>query len=357
MTSPRGPRDVAPTWLVRTLLCCVALLVLAHTVDLVVGWFAAVLTVTAALVAALLLTALLRPVATRLGRVAPGWLAALVTILVTAAAVSAVGFVVVARAVRQVDDLRQAVDDGLATVQSWVEHSGLPMVPANFELAQSELMDRFRDVLPSPGVVATMAADILAGTALAVFVWFFLLKDGARMWGWFRTWLPDHRIATVDGVGHASWGVLERYMQGMTMVALIDAAAIGGAMTVLGVPLAASLTCVVFVGAYVPVVGAFVSGGLAALATLVLLGPTEALILSAVVILVQQVEGNVLQPLVMGKALHLHPVAVVVSVGALVAGVLGALVAVPVVAVAYRAVRELRGAERERPHRDPVAAG
>ncbi|WP_435743214.1 AI-2E family transporter [Nocardioides sp. SYSU DS0663] len=347
--APARWRDLVPTWLVRTVLWCVALLLVARTIDLVVDWLVTILTVTAAIVAALLLTALLRPVHGRLAKVMPNALSSLLTIILTLAAITGVMYAVVSRALNQIGDLRQAVQQGIADVRTKLESTGLPL-PADLQPTQAELVQRVNQLLPPPTALATMATEILAGFVLAVFTWFFLQKDGSRMWAWFTSWVPEHRLATVDRTGHGVWHVLERYMQGMTMVAFIDAVGIGGTMVVLGVPLAASLTCIVFIGAYVPVVGAFVSGGLAVLVTLVLLGPTEALILLVAVFVVQQVEGNLLQPLVMGKVLNLHPVPIVVavSVGALIGGILGAVVAVPVLAVAYRIATELHG-ERHPP--------
>jgi predicted PurR-regulated permease PerM len=158
---------------------------------------------------------------------------------------------------------------------------------------------------------------------------------------------PGHATAVNRG-GHAVWEVLTGYIRGTTLIAAVDAIGIGAGMLVLGVPLTASLTCLVFLGAYVPIVGAFVSGALATGITLVTLGPTQALVLLGVVVVVQQVEGNLLQPLVMGHTLQLHAVTTVVSVtiGALVGGVLGALVAVPLVAAAYRLMIQAREDER-----------
>lgn len=195
---------------------------------------------------------------------------------------------------------------------------------------------------------AGLATQVLSGMVLTVFLLFFFLKDGAQMWSWFLGWVPTGHATAVNRGGHAVWEVLTGYIRGTTLIAAVDAIGIGAGMLVLGVPLTASLTCLVFLGAYVPIVGAFVSGALATGITLVTLGPTQALVLLGVVVVVQQVEGNLLQPLVMGHTLQLHAVTTVVSVtiGALVGGVLGALVAVPLVAAAYRLMIQAREDER-----------
>lgn len=351
--APRRPplSELLPRWLLGTVAWCLALLVLAVTVWLLAHALMSVISVTAAVVAAVLLTALLRPVCERLERLRlPDWAAALATMLLTLAALAGVGYLVVERALGQVDDLQSAVDRAAGDLRAWVLDSPLPVTRAGLEQSQQHLVDHLPKALPSPASGAMMAGEILGAIALGLFVWFFLLKDGPDMWRWFVTWMPRHRVATVDRVGRRAWDVLGSYMRGTTVIAFADAVGIGVAMALLGVPLATSLSCIVFIGAFVPIIGATISGGLAVIVTLVLLGPAQALILLGAVILVQQLEGNLLQPLVMGRALHLHPVTIVVAVavGGLVGGVLGAVAAVPVTAIAYRVASDLRGS-RPRP--------
>lgn len=192
--------------------------------------------------------------------------------------------------------------------------------------------------VPDPVAGATLALEVLSGTALAVFVLFFLLKDGGRMWGWVLSWTPPAHRPRADGAGRTAWETLRGYVRGSVLIAFVDAAGIGLGLVLLDVPLALSLTLLVFLGAFVPILGATVSGALAVLVALVTQGVTSALVLLAVVLVVQQLEGNVLHPLVMGRALSVHPVVILlaVSAGGLLAGVPGAIVAVPVVAVTYR---------------------
>jgi putative heme transporter len=177
-----------------------------------------------------------------------------------------------------------------------------------------------------------------------VFLVFFLLKDGEQMWAWFLARVPGARRTQLDGAGRAAWSTLTRYTGGLVVVALVDAVAIGLALLLLGVPFWLTLTLLTFFGAFVPLLGATVSGAVAVLVTLVTNGVTDAVVVLVVVIVVQQVEGNVLQPLIMRRAVHLHPVVTLVAVtaGALVLGVAGALLAVPVVAVAHRVAEHLR---------------
>lgn len=154
------------------------------------------------------------------------------------------------------------------------------------------------------------------------------------------------------------WRVLARYARGMVVIAAVDAVGIGVALLVIGVPLALPLALLTFVAAFVPVLGATVAGAVAALVALAANGPMDALLVLAAVIAVQQAEGNLLEPLIMGHALRLHPAVVLIAVtaGALTAGVAGALIAVPLTAVIYRVSRTvLTHDSRARP--DPAPAG
>jgi predicted PurR-regulated permease PerM len=194
---------------------------------------------------------------------------------------------------------------------------------------------------------ASMLLQIGTAALLMLFILFFLLKQGSSMWGWFVGWVPPPHRRTTDAAGRKAWQTLTSYVRGTVAVAFVDAIGIGVAMLFLGNPLTASLTLATFIGAFIPIVGATVSGVLAVGVTLVTVGPWAAVILLGAVIAVQQLEGNLLQPLIMGHALKLNPVAIVVTVtiGTIVGGILGAIVAVPLVAVCYRVVSFLAGRE------------
>ncbi len=328
-----------PSWLVRWALTSACVLVLAGTLVVVTRALAGVLTLTASVVAAVLLTALLEPAASALRNLRfPAWLASLLVVLATLGVLAATVGLLVTRAQAQGGDLQGAVTEGLDRLRRFAEDLPLPISDRRLEQGARDLADGAVSALPSPAAGAGMATRVLSGVLLALFTWFFLLKDGRTMWAWAVRWAPSRRREGVDAAGRATWEVLTGYVRGTTVIATADALGIGLAMLVLGVPLAASLTVLVFLGAFVPIVGSVVAGSLACLVTLVALGPVEALILLGCVLLVQQLEGNLLQPLVMGRVLQLHPLVVVlvVAAGTSVAGILGALVAVPVVAVAYR---------------------
>jgi predicted PurR-regulated permease PerM len=172
---------------------------------------------------------------------------------------------------------------------------------------------------------------VLTLVALVLF-----LYDGERIWAWTVRMFPRGSRARADGAGRQAWSTLTSYIRAQTVVALFDATFITILLFILGVPLALPLGVLVFFGAYIPLVGAVVSGALAVLVALVANGLVIALIVLAGIIAVQQLEGNVFAPLVLGRMARIHPLAVIVAitVGVLIAGILGGIVAVPIVAIA-----------------------
>ncbi|WNV77667.1 AI-2E family transporter [Geodermatophilus sp. DSM 44513] len=329
----------------RTLLTGAALLAFA-AVGWLLFWFlllVPLVTVTAAV--ALLLAALVHPVARLLHRLGtPQALAALLSVLLLLTVLGGVGSLVGFRVTARLGDLTAPLAAGIDRIRVWLIEGPLGLDPQQVTGIRNAAVDQLYQLAPAPSAVAQMALSVLAAVVLAVFLLFFMLKDGARMWAWAVSWVPDRRRAQVDGAGHAAWEVLSLYVRGVTVVALIDAVGIGIGLFLLGVPLWVSLTLLTFVGAFVPLIGATVSGAVAVLVTLVTNGPTDAVIVLVIVLVVQQVEGNLLQPLIVGRTLHLHPVAVLVAVtaGTLLWGLAGALLATPSMAVAYRVADHLR---------------
>jgi predicted PurR-regulated permease PerM len=183
-----------------------------------------------------------------------------------------------------------------------------------------------------------------------------MLIDGRRIWFWVLGFLPARAHAPVDAAGRAGWISVGQYVRVQIFVAFVDAVGIGAGAALLGVPLAIPIAVLVFLGSFIPFLGAITTGALAAFIALVYNGPVNALIMLGVVILVNQIEGHVLQPLVMGSAVKVHPLGVVlaVSTGALLAGVPGALFAVPIAASANSIVNTLVQKQWQ-PGSDPVA--
>ncbi|NUP74010.1 MAG: AI-2E family transporter, partial [Sinomonas sp.] len=189
--------------------------------------------------------------------------------------------------------------------------------------------------------VGSSAGHIITGALIALFVLVFFLLEGERIWAFLVGLLPSAAQPATDGAGLAGWRSLVSYVRVQVLVAAVDAVGIGVGAAILGVPLALPLAILVFIASFIPVVGALVSGVVAVLLALVANGLVNAVIMLVVVIAVQQLESHVLQPLVMGRAVSLHPVAVILSVaaGSYLAGIPGALFAVPMLAVANSAVR------------------
>jgi len=183
--------------------------------------------------------------------------------------------------------------------------------------------------------VGSSLGHFLAGMLLTLFATLFILIDGRGIWRWIVGVFPRRARAAVDGAGTAGWATLQNFVKVQILVATIDAIGIGLGAFFLGVPLAIPIAILVFLGSFIPIVGAVVTGALAVFVALIYNGPVIALIMLGIVLLVQQVEGHVLQPLIMGTAVKVHPLGVVIAVatGSLLAGIPGALFAVPVAAV------------------------
>lgn len=197
---------------------------------------------------------------------------------------------------------------------------------------------------------AVIVGQVVAGILLTLVLLFFFVKDGARLWRWVVQLFPRDVRVRVDEAGTTSWSVLGAYVRGQALVATVDAVFIGVGLAIVGLPLVLPLAVLIFVAAFVPIVGAFTAGAAAVLIALVELGPGAALAVLAINLVVQQIEGNVLYPVIMGRSIELHPVAtlLVVGAGGVVAGIIGALVAVPLTAVVATALPILRGKDPPR---------
>ncbi len=187
--------------------------------------------------------------------------------------------------------------------------------------------------------------ELIAGLFLTLFVTFFLLKDGERIWAWLTSFLGADARARTRGAGAAAWEVLTYYVRGTIAVAAIHAVVIGTTLWVMGVPLLAPLVVLVFLAAFVPLVGILVAGTIAVAVTLGTRGWVAALVLVVVFILENQLESHLLQPIVVGRMVRLHPLAIILAlaVGGVVAGIAGAVVAVPTAAALVRAAPYLLG--------------
>ncbi|MFG1799115.1 AI-2E family transporter [Micromonospora carbonacea] len=297
---------------------------------------------------AMLLSALLAPAVGWLLRARfPRSLATAVVLVGGLAAVVGTLTLVVNEFIKGVPELSKKSSEGVRQIQDWLKTGPLHLSDSQLdryiEEAQSWInnnTERF-----TSGAVSTAAtlAEVLTGIVLVLFATFFFLRDGSRIWRFLVRLLPVAARWKVDDAGRASWETLGAYVRATVLVAFIDAVGIGTFLVIFDIPFAFPLAALVFLGAFIPIVGAALSGGVAVLVALVDSGPVTALIILGVVIGVQQVEGHVLQPLIMGRAVAIHPLAVIIGIaaGVVLAGITGALVSVPLIAVLNTAVRRL----------------
>ena len=249
----------------------------------------------------------------------------------------------------QFDELRASVTAGIDTLQQWLTGPPFNLDVQSIDQLRDQVVDWINNNSAglASGVLSagTAAVNFLAAFALFAFVLFYFLRDGARIWTWLVLNLPRGGQQSVDTAGRVAARTLSGYMSGTAVVAAVDAVLIGLALLVVGVPLVVPLALLTFVAAFIPVIGAVLSGLVAVVVALVSGGPTDALIILAAVLVVQQVEGNVLQPMIMSKALSLHPLVVLIafSAGSILAGIVGALFSVPLVAVVSNIIKALRG--------------
>ncbi|PJJ43037.1 AI-2E family transporter [Glutamicibacter mysorens] len=238
---------------------------------------------------------------------------------------------------------------GIEQVQDWLFNGPLKLTNDDLQNVLDDALVQLRgnatNILSEAISWTSAIGQILTGTLLAVFALIFLLLDGRKIGLFLVNLLPRRARPAMDGALTRGWGSLVRYVRVQMVVALIDAIGIGFGAFFLGVPLAMPLGVLVFVGSFIPIVGALFTGALAVLLALVANGWINALIMLAVVLLVQQAESNILQPLIMGKAVSLHPLAVVLAVagGTMLAGIPGALFAVPLLAVINAVAKYLSG--------------
>lgn len=297
---------------------------------------------------ALLLAALLAPAVGRLRRMGvPRSLATVIVVVGGLAAVVGTLTLVVNAFIEGLPALRDSALQGLKEIQDWLKTGPFHLTDLQLsrllENAQNALREN-QDKLTDLGLTtASTAAEILSGTFLVLFALFFFLRDGRMIWRFGVNLLPSQAREPLDEAGLASWRSLVSYVRATVLVAFIDAVGIGVGLALLKVPLALPLAALVFLTAFIPIIGATLSGAVAVLVALVTNGLFTAVVVLIIVIAVQQIEGHLLQPLIMGRAVAIHPLAVIVGIasGLVLGGIIGALIAVPIIAVLNTGIRHL----------------
>ncbi|HYP55290.1 MAG TPA: AI-2E family transporter [Solirubrobacterales bacterium] len=249
----------------------------------------------------------------------------------------------------QFDELEQSVDEGIDEVVGWLVQGPLHLERSEIDDAIDRGLATLREQSGSigQGVLsgASLLAEIIAGLLLLLVLVFFFVHDGRRMWSWAVSLAPARHRETMEGAGREVWAAVSGYMRGVALIAVVDAVLIGIALALIGVPLVVPLMVVVFLGAFIPLVGAFVAGAIAVLVALISEGVVAAALVAGAIFVIQQVEGDLLYPNIVGRVIRLHPVAILLALtaGTVIAGIVGALLAVPVAAavwVAYDHARE-----------------
>ena len=352
-TLPRGVR-VAGAWSWR-------LLAIAGVIAVVIFLVVQLRLIVIPLLIAVLIGALLVPFSAFLHRHHwPRWIAIVTALLTLIVVIGGLFYLAVWQVTRESSSLSAQSIIAYKELRSWLTTGPLGLSPAQIDgyLKQlgSAIQQQSQLFISGALSVGTTVGHVLTGVLLTLFSLIFILIDGKGIWNWIVHIFPRKARAAVDGAGHAGWATLTSFVKVQVLVATIDAIGIGLGALILGLPLVIPITVLVFLGSFIPIVGAVLTGTLAVFIALVFKGWVFALIMLLIVLGVQQLEGHVLQPFIMGTAVKVHPLAVVlvVAAGSLLAGIPGALFAVPLAAVLNVMVHYVSsGVWRTAPPSDP----
>ncbi|SBN61148.1 Predicted PurR-regulated permease PerM [Curtobacterium sp. 9128] len=280
----------------------------------------------------------------------PSVLATLAVLLGVLVVLGLLGWLIVVAVENQWSDLQDSAVDGFKQLQGWVTSLPISISDSQIKDATKTVTDFITSAQFGSGALAgaSATANFLTGLVLMIVVLFFFLKDGPRIWEFLLRPFSGSGYARARRVGDRVVSTLGGYVRGTAAVAAVDAIGIGIGIAIVGVPLALPLAVVVFITAFIPIVGATAAGILAALVALVALGPVQALVVVGIVVLVNQLEGNFLQPVLMGRTLKLHGLVILVGLtaGTVLAGITGAVMSVPLLAAAWGAVQVWDGPDQ-----------
>ena len=333
--------DLAAAWAWRFIVISIAGLAILWLLQF---FMVVVLPVTVAL----LITALVGPVVTWLMNLGlPRQLAALLVVLGLIGVIVLMVAFVSNQVLSGMGDLSKQVSDGIDQIRDWLRTGPLNVtdsqISEGLDKAQEQVSALGEDAVGKVAEVGTAVGHIVAGLFIVLFSTYFFLADGAKIWAWLVRLFPRAGRLRADSSGRVAWESLTQFVRATVLVAGTDAIGIMIGAAVLGVPFVGAIGVLVFLGAFVPMIGAFVSGTVAVLVALVAQGPFTALLMFGVVVLVQQLEAHVLQPFLMGRFVSVHPLGVIIAIalGVLVAGIPGALIAVPLAASLNSVVQHL----------------
>ncbi len=354
--------DTAAAWSWRLLVILAATYLLVNAL-----WFLRV--VTLPVVVALFAAALAAPIVNLLVRFhVRRKVAALLTVLFGVAAISLLLVFVGQQVASGAKDLSDQVVGGLEEIRVWLRTGPLHATDSQINdflgNVQSTITDQNDQLVSRATEVTTAVGHIVAGLFIVLFATYFFLADGDQIWAWVVRIFPRAARLRADSSGRVAWVSLTQFVRATVLVALTDALGVMLVAGVLKVPLVIAIGVLVFIGAFIPMVGALLSGSVAVLVALVAQGPLVALFMLIGVVVVQQIEAHVLQPFLMGRFVSVHPLGVIIAIGCgvIVGGIQGALVAVPLVAVVNAVVQHLASFTRvgedpeEAGERDPLGA-
>ena len=292
---------------------------------------------------ALILSSAVSPLVSWMSKRMPRALATVISLLSGLLVFGGIITIVVASVQSQWDSLATSVSDGIDQVVDFVQNGPLPIDTAQIDSARQSVIDFLTSSQFGSGALAgaTAAIELITGTVLAVFILFYFTKDGPQIFAFLIQPFTARTHAKARRAGDRAVAVLGGYVRGTAIVATVDAVLIGVALAILQVPLALPLAILVFIGAFIPIVGATVAGVVAALVALVTVDLNAAIIVGVVVIAVNQLEGNFLAPVVLGKSLKLHELVVLLALtaGAILGGIVGTLLSVPIAAVTWAIIK------------------
>lgn len=348
-TPPELEAGSVPRWLQTSAAWSWRLLLLAAALYVAARVAALLYIVVVPCAAAILLTALLQPLTARFRRRGMSPLAATwCTLLLAIAVLGGAVWLVTTRVQADYPSLVTQFKHTTTQVQAWLAGPPFHLHTGNLQQLSNDVVKYLSQHKSAvEGTVVTgskIVVELLAGVVLCFFVSFFLIKDGDRIWQWLTSRFQPERRRRAGLAGAAAWQAVVYYVRGTVAVAAIHAVVMGITLTIIGAPLVAPLALFMFVAAFVPLVGVLVAGAVALLVVLATKGWIAAIIVFVVMVVMNQLEGHLLQPQVVGKMVRLHPLAVilVLAVGGVVAGIAGAVVAVPITAAVTRAARALR---------------
>jgi predicted PurR-regulated permease PerM len=283
----------------------------------------------------------------------------LIVFAATALLFTGVVWFISAQIANSVDQINESIDEATVQITDWLADGPFGLTEARVD----ELVDQARQAITdnTEGLIGGLAGgaatvlEVITGFLLMLVFAFFIIKDGDRFWAWLVEFVGEaDRRERVERIGRRSWVTLRNYLGGTALVGLADAVLIGIGLLILGVPLVVPLALLVFFGAFFPLIGATISGAVAVLVALATVGVAQALILVGIVLGVQRLEGDILMPILIGKAVDMHPLLIIVAltIGFIVAGLIGGFLAVPILAVGIVIAKDFVAGPRDETQRE-----